>query len=205
MSGCRRLYCPKGTLTLGLREGWLPLFIDVPLDCYLIDRKTQELKIYLKNSENYFFLSVLQKVIGLRKFCRDIRNRSWRVRKVNCKISGIRYLAPIFGSNPSMIFYPVTGKAARWFSSFSGMGNSILLSVRCLVCVQIGVFKGKYLRKILAFYSLPGPDCSVAGSCLPWWTYSVVSLDKFIFIALLYCNYNALSDSFVSYISCSQW
>ena len=163
------------------------------------------IKNIFEKLRNYFFLSVLQKVIGLRKFCRDIRNRSWRVRKVNCKISGIRYLAPIFGSNPSMIFYPVTGKAARWFSSFSGMGNNILLSVRCLVCVQVGVFKGKYLRKILTFYRLPGPDCSVAGSCLPWWTYSVVSLDKFIFIALLHCNYNALSDSFVSYISCSQW
>lgn len=69
-----------------------------------------------------------------------------------------------FGSNPSVVFYPVTGEAARWFSASSSMINHIICSVRCLVCVGSGVFKGEYFCEVLARF-LDYPDCSVPDSC----------------------------------------
>ena len=87
------------------------------------------------------------------------------------------------------LFYPVTGKAVRWFSSFSRMGNDIIRSVGCLVCVQSGVFKGEYFCEVLSvLYRQTARFLTVV--C--WGElFSVVGRDEFSFITLLYSN-NAL-------------
>ena len=121
---------------------------------YLVDWQWQALKIHLKNPENYFCIDLAQDQQDLRAFCRDIRNGSWHIRKVN---GDFRYPVSCsdFGSNPSNVFYPVTGKALRWFFSFRRMEEIILSHcyyrcIRCLVCVQSGVFKGKYFCEVFS-------------------------------------------------------
>ena len=95
-----------------------------------------------------------------------------------------------FGSNPSVVFYAVTGEAVRRVSSFSRMENDIFCSVRFLVCVRSGIFKGEYFCEVFTRF-IDCPDCSIPDSSLQELLNSVIGRYEFSFRTLLYCN-NAL-------------
>lgn len=69
-----------------------------------------------------------------------------------------------FGLNFLVVFYLVMGEVVCWFFVFSSMINYIICSVRCLVCVGSGVFKGEYFCEVLVYF-LDCLDCLVFDSC----------------------------------------